>query len=686
MPMEYAKKVPQKFEKVDSISRQDARQEIDKLREAIHYHDWRYYIENDPVISDEAYDRLLNRLQELEAAFPELQDDNSPTSRVGSEPVGALRKRQHVTLMQSLQAALERKKIEDLDTIVRKKAGGDDCVYMVEPKFDGLSVELVYTGGELEYAATRGDGRTGEDISNNARTVKSIPLKLSGNGAIPHKLAVRGELFMTKSGFQELNRQRIANNQGPFANPRNAAAGTVRQLDAGRVAGLPLDMYCYELLDISDKEPSTHAETLDYLHDLGLKTNTLRKLCTTIDEFEAFRNEMEEKREQIDYDIDGVVAKVNDRALRKKLGTRDRYPRWAFAWKFPPRQEITRLYDIVVQVGRTGILTPVALLEPVDIGGVTISRATLHNADEVHRKDIRVGDYVRVARAGDVIPEVVRRVPEKGLKRSKPFAMPEKCPSCGDTILHEGAYHVCPAGLSCRAQLAGRLHHFASRAALNIESLGDKTVQQLVERTMVTDLADLFALEVDDLTQLDLYAEKSANDLYTEIQESKNPPLDRFIYALGIRLVGEHLSRILASHFGTFDAVRSATASQLSSIREIGDESAHSVADFFKDKRNNSTIDRMLEFGVRPRDADTQQSQKLQNATIAITGELESFSRREAGEAVESRGGRATSSVSNNTDYVVAGRNPGSKLDQARDHNVKVIDEKEFEKLLEGGA
>ncbi|MBD3345269.1 MAG: NAD-dependent DNA ligase LigA [Chitinivibrionales bacterium] len=680
--MDYRKNVPSKFPDIDSMSKDNARKEIEKLRDAVNYHDHLYYGENKPKISDSAYDRLFHRLQELEEKFPEFQTANSPTSRIGAEPVGSLKKRRHTTVMQSLQAAIETDTIESFDSSIRSLAHKKKIEYVAEPKFDGLSVELVYTKGELEYAATRGDGRTGEDITNNVRTMRSVPLKLNGGGSVPERIAVRGEILMTKTGFQKLNRERVGNNKESFANPRNAAAGTVRQLDSKNVAGLPLDIFCYELLQISEKEPETHLEALDFLKSLGLKTTRQRQLCSSVDDLLDFRESMAKKRESIDFDIDGIVAKINNRSLRNELGSRGRSPRWAFAWKFPPRQEVTRQFDIVVQVGRTGILTPVALLEPVDIGGVTISRATLHNEDEVHRKDIRVGDNVRIARAGDVIPEVIERVPEKGKKRGTPFSMPKKCPSCGDPIVREGAYHICPAGLSCRAQLEGRLRHFASRSACNIETLGGKTTEQLVERNMINDLADLFGLSVEDFMQLDGYAEKSAKKLHDQIQNAKNIPLDRFIYALGIRHIGEHMARVLAHHFESFDKVRSATLEQLSHIREIGDESAQSIVEFFGDKRNNESIDRMLSYGVNPQPVSRKKAQKLKGTTIVLTGELDKWTRSEAKQRIEALGGRATSSVSDNTDYLVAGQNPGSKLDAARKHNVKVIDEKEFENMV----
>ncbi|MBD3321921.1 MAG: NAD-dependent DNA ligase LigA [Chitinivibrionales bacterium] len=681
--MDYKKSIPDTFAGISSLSKNDAQKEIGRIREAIIYHDRQYYIKNKPVISDSAYDRLFCRLEELEERFADLKSENSPTSRVGAEPVGSLKKRRHTVMMQSLQAALEEEKIRGFDSTIRNAAKRRTIEYMAEPKFDGLSVELVYTNGALEYAATRGNGGTGEDISNNVRTVKAIPLLLADEGTIPARLAVRGEILMTKKGFQELNRTRIAENREPFANPRNAAAGTIRQLDSRNVAGVPLDIYCYELLQTSGNEPATQEETFEFLSHLGLRVNPERKKCLSVDDIARFRETMAEKREQIDYDIDGIVVKVNDRPLRKKLGSRERNPRWAFAWKFPPGKEITRVYDILVQVGRTGILTPVALLEPVDIGGVTISRATLHNEDEVRRKDIRVGDNVRVERAGDVIPEVVGRVEEDGKKkRGAAFSMPEKCPSCGDTITREGAYHICPGGLSCRAQLEGRLRHFASRGACDIETLGDKTVSHLVKRNMVTNIADLFALSKDDFLSLPLYAEKSAATLYEQIQNAKCTPLDRFIYALGIRHVGEHIARVLARHFGSFDKLRNAKPEELLHIREIGEESARAVAEFFGDPRNNTSIDRMLDYGVKPEDAETKQAQKLAGTTIVLTGELDRYSRREAKQRIEALGGKAASSVSSKTDYCVAGKRPGSKLEVAKNIGVRILDENEFESLV----
>jgi len=681
--MDYRKEVPPRFTNIGSLSNEDARREIDALRDAIHYHDRRYYVENNPRISDAAYDRLFHRLEQLEEKYPSLKAPNSPTSRVGAEPVSKLKKRRHTVPMQSLKAAIERREIESYDSTIQQAAHDGPVEYMAEIKFDGLSVELVYHDGELEYAATRGNGETGEDISRNVRTMKAVALKVGDGRAVPERIAVRGEIFMSRTGFQAVNRERVRRNQEPFANPRNAAAGTMRQLDPDNVKGMPLDIFCYELMMTTGREPASQEDTLRLLRKWGLKTNKETRTCSSVDQIAAFRDRVAEKRDELDYEIDGIVVKVNDRSLRTTLGSRERSPRWAFAWKFPPRQERTRLVDIVVQVGRTGILTPVALLEPADIGGVTISRATLHNQEEVHRKDIRVGDLVRIERAGDVIPEVVERVPERGRKRTKPFHMPRTCPSCGEKVVREGAYHMCPAGLSCPAQLEGRLRHFASRAGCDIRTLGGKTVQQLVSREMVHDIADVFTLSAEDLMQLDLFAKKSAQSLYEQIQQAKQTPLDRFIYALGIPHVGEHMARVLARHFGDFDTLRRAGHDELSRIAEIGEESAHSISDFFANEKNKESIDRMLKHGVSPQPVRKKTSNKLAGTTIVVTGELDHFTRKQAKEEIEARGGRATSSVSDNTDYLVVGRDAGSKLDDAREHNVRTIDETQFESLLE---
>ncbi len=669
------------FVEVSELSRDQARKQVDQLREAIDFHDYRYYVKADPVIADEGYDRLFRRLKALEAAFPELQSDTSPTMRVGAPPLEVLQSVEHVRPMLSLESAYERDEVAAFYDFLKRELGEDRLAFHVEPKLDGISVEVVYQNGTFVRGSTRGDGVTGEDISRNLKTINSLPLRLQG--APPDFLALRGEVLMHKSDFQQMNRRRVQNNERPLANPRNAAAGTVRQLDPNNVADKPLDVYFYELLDSSGEAFQTHEQMMRALPEWGFKPVPRVRVCATVEEIEQYREELLSEREEIDFEADGIVIKLNDRPAREEVGTRQRNPRWALAWKFPARKEVTLLRDIVVQVGRTGTLTPVALLDPVEIGGVTVSRATLHNEGLVHEKDLRPGDRVRVQRAGDVIPQVIERVEAGKNRPAEKFHLPETCPVCGTAVRREGAYVICPNGLACRAQLEGHVVHYASRAALDIETLGEKNAKQLIERGLVKTLADIYDLSVEDLEQLEGFAQKSARKLHSEIQGTKEPRLDRFLYALGIRQVGEHVARVLAQSFGSLENVRQAEVEDLSAVHEIGDEIADSVYDFFHRQENVENLDRILSAGVAPKLMPKRDQQPLQGATIVFTGDLESYTRSEAKEKVEALGARATSSVSGNTDYVVVGASPGSKLDQARKRgNVTILDEQQFKELI----
>jgi DNA ligase (NAD+) len=554
---------------------------------------------------------------------------------------------------------------------------------VLEPKFDGFSVEIVYTDGDFKYGATRGNGRTGEDISGNLKTIGSVPLRLRNADSAPAFISVRGEVFMKKEGFQRLNQERIEKGMEPFANPRNAAAGTMRQLDPRKVAGRPMDIYFYDILKIEDQRLSSHWDSLEHLRDWGLKTDPANRKVTSIKDVKAYHRVLAEKREDLDYEIDGMVIKLDSYDLRRRLGSRHRSPRWALAWKFTPKEEVTTLEKIVVQVGRTGILTPVALLQPVNVGGVTVSRATLHNADEVRKKDVRSGDTVRVVRAGDVIPEVLERIKRPGKKRQKPFSMPDKCPACDSRVHREGAYHLCPAGLACRPQLVGRIVHYASREALDITGLGEQTAKDLARKELVNDIADLYRLTVDDLIQLEGFAKKSATQLRDAIQDAKNPRMDRFLYALGIRHVGQRLAQILARRCRSLKKLKSAERSELETIPEIGSEIAVSVSRFFRQKENRQVLKRLQKAGRRVSQMPSEKNGRpLSGKTFVFTGSLENFTRAEAKNLVERLGGRATSSVSGNTDYLVTGENPGSKLDEARKENVKIIKEKAFAEMV----
>lgn len=672
------------FKKVSELDTREARDEIEALREGIDYHDRRYYVRNDPVISDAEYDKLFRRLQELEEAFPEYRSPNSPTRRVGAEPLDELPRVRHTAPMLSLDAKFDWDEVREYGDFVRGEAGDNDVSFVVEPKFDGVSVEVVYDRGKLDFAATRGDGHTGEEITANMRTVRSLPLSLNDVADVPERVSLRGEAFIGHEGFRRMNRERVQHGDEAYANARNAAAGILRRLESKQVARFPLEIVFYDILAAEGASPETHWAELQALERWGLPTDRHRRRCESLEEVADFHQRMADLRDRLPCEIDGIVIKLDDKALWEKLGTRHRSPRWAISWKFSPRQDTTTIEEIVVQVGRTGKLTPVALLKPVDVGGVTVSRATLHNAGEVDKKDVREGDLVRVQRAGDVIPEIVERIKRPGKKRGEPFRMPEHCPVCGTEIVAEGAYHFCPGGLRCPPQLVGSVLHFGSREALDIEELGEETARSLVHRAFVHDLADLYELTVDDFLQLEGFADKSANNLYRAIQESKKPPLDRFLYALGIRHVGERVAGDLARAFGRLESVRDATTEQLGDVEGIGPEIARSVRAFFDRPENREVLERMRQLGVRVQPVTTEVGDtKLENQTFVFTGQLDRFARDEAEREVERRGGRATSSVSGATDYVVAGESPGSKLREAQEKDVKVLDEREFEQLLE---
>lgn len=672
------------FRDVDDLKKKEAREETEQLREAINHHNHQYYIENDPDISDRKYDGLFERLLKLEKKFPDLQSDVSPTQKIGAQPLDKLLKKKHLAPMLSLNSSSKEKEVEDFIAFVRKKTKGEKTEFFLEPKFDGLSVEVVYHKGVFSYAATRGDGLQGEDISENVKTIRSIPLELRSANNYPKELAVRGEIYLSKEVFHQLNKGRIEKNKKPFANARNATAGIVRQLDPGKVAEVPLDIFFYEVIGSNSKDDDfeTQQELRSQFTKWGFKVNEESKGSSTLKGIRTFYQQLENKREELPYEIDGMVIKLNHRQLRSDLGSRSRSPRWAFAWKFEPRKEVTTLVDIIVQVGRTGILTPVALLQPVEVGGVTVSRANLHNENEVKKKDVLPGDTVKVLRAGDVIPEIAERVKSKGQKREKAFEMPKKCPVCNTKVVREGSYTVCPAGLSCEAQLKGSLGHFASPNAMNIQNLGEKVIEQLVEKQLVENISDLYALKPSDIEKLDGFAKKSSEKLYEAIQNSKKPNLHQFIYALGIRHVGKHVARILAMHYGSLEKLSQASEEDLDKINEIGPEIAESIAHFFDSDDNMAMIKKLKKAGLKIQELKSSQSDKLKGKTIVITGELDAFTRDEAKEKIESLGGRATSSVSENTDYLVVGEGPGSKLDEAKKRKVKRIDEKEFKKLI----
>ncbi len=673
---------PKEVKAVEDLSKEEAEKEAALLRDAVEYHNFRYYVKDKPVISDHRFDQMFGRLQNIEERFPELEDENSPTKRVGGEAPHEFKTVRHRSIMLSLDSAYEADKIKRFCANSKKEAGNQKLSYYLEPKLDGLSIEVVYSEGEFSNGSTRGDGSSGDDISESLKTVPSIPLRLQSNEA-PQLISVRGELLMLKDGFQELNKQRIENGLEPFANPRNAASGIVRQLDPKKVAGKPFTVFFYDVLELNGKEIDNHDAMLKYLSALGLQTNHLIKKVSSFEEIKKYFDSLTEQRKKLDYEIDGVVIKADDYEIRRKLGRRERNPRWAIAWKFQPKKEVTTIEDITVQVGRTGMLTPVALLDPVNVGGVTVSRATLHTFDEVQQKDLRRGDKVKVIRAGDVIPEIPERIPEKGRKREEPVSPPSNCPVCGSSVEQEGAYYFCSNGLSCKAQIKGHIVHFASKEAMDIDHLGEKTVNMLVERKMAERLSDIYYLKKEDFSRLEGFAEKSSKQLFDAVQASRRPELDRFVYALGIRHTGRHTARLLAAKFKTLESVMNANKKSLLAIDEVGEQIAESVYSFFNAEGNIDDIKRMKKAGVKVKHYKGGAERTLSGLTFVFTGELQRYSREEAKEEVERRGGRAASSVSGNTDYLVAGENPGSKFDDAKKEKVGTIDEEDFESLLE---
>ncbi len=658
---------------------------LNALKGEIRRHDYLYYVKDRPEISDSQYDRLFRELIDLEQAHPELVTTDSPSQRVGAPPLDELVKVPHEQSMLSLDSIVEQNEVQTFDQRMKRELEIPSVEYCAEPKFDGLSVELRYDHGVFTRGETRGDGTTGEDVTVNLRTVRSLPLQLQAQSGLPDHLVVRGEVYMRLDDFQTLNRRITEQGGDAFANPRNAASGSLRQLNSTITATRPLVVTCYEIMAASTPLPATHWDELETLSQWGLPVPTHRRLCTSIDEVTAFHHETESMRDQLPYEIDGVVVKVNRRDWQSRLGMKSRSPRWAIAYKFTPRKEITIVQDIVVSVGRTGTLTPVALLRPVEVGGVTISRATLHNADEVARKDVRIGDTVKVERAGDVIPAIAERVPVSGEQRSAPFGMPEHCPVCGSAVGREGAYFYCTGQLICGAQLKGTIEHFSSKHALNIEGVGKKTVAQLVEQGLVRSLADLYRLTKDDLVKLDGFADRSATLLLESIAGSKTVSLDRFLMGLGIRQVGRHIAKVLAHEFGSLDEIMSADRERLQEIREIGPEISEGLAAYWSEPRNREIISQLQELGVQVApgmgSADRKKS-PLAGKTFVFTGGLDHFTRDDAQEAVEAAGARVASSVSKKTSYVVMGRDPGSKLDQARTLGVIILTEQEFASLI----
>lgn len=661
-------------------------QKLQKLREEINRHNDLYYVLDSPEITDAEYDRLFDELTALEKEHPDLVTPDSPTQRVGAPPLEAFKTVRHTLPMLSLSKATSEAEFLDFHRRVLELSGESEerVTYAVEPKFDGLAVELVYEGGLLTLGSTRGDGTVGEDVTANLKTVRSVPLRLRGKN-VPELLEVRGEVIMNKDDFSRLNREREKAGEPPFANPRNAAAGSIRQLDSRITRSRPLTFFAYGIGRIEGKALTDHHETLRFLKDLGFKMSGEIGLCENPEQVKEYYRKILDGRDRLPYEIDGIVVKVNDYDLQSRLGEISRSPRWAVAWKFPPQQEQTVVKDIVVGVGRTGALTPVAVLEPVRVGGVEVGRATLHNEDEIKKKDVRIGDTVIVQRAGDVIPEVVQVILSKRTGREKPFTMPDTCPVCGSKVERpEGeAVHRC-TGLACPAQIKENLAHFASKGAMDIEGLGYKLLEQMVDKELIRDQADLYTLEKEDLLKMDRMGDKLARNLLDAIDRSRKPSLANLIYALGIRNVGTHLASVLAKHFKSIDNLAAQSVEDLTKVHEVGPVVARSIHTFFRNPKNIEVLEKMKSGGVVfPVEKVTSAEAPLSGKTFVLTGGLDAFTRDEARKIIEGLGGRVSSSVSRKTDFVVVGKDPGSKYDEARRLGIKTLDEEAFKALLQ---
>jgi len=661
------------------------KERIEELRTLLHYHNYRYYVLDDPEISDARYDHLFRELQDLETRHPELITPDSPTQRVGAQPLSKFGTVAHSIPMLSLENGFSAEEILEFDQRIKRFLTlNQEIEYMAEPKIDGLAIELIYENGILSQSATRGDGVMGEDVTQNVRTIRPIPLKLlPGKSPIPNRLEIRGEVYIQIRDFEELNRRREDAGEALFANPRNAAAGSLRQLDPKITAQRPLHFLAYGLGLVTGMTFESQWEILQTLPQWGLPVNPHIKKCQGIEEALSYCRSLENTRPTLPYEIDGVVLKVNNLILQEQLGIKSRSPRWALAYKFQSSQETTRILNIEVQVGRTGVLTPVAHLQPVFVGGVEVSRATLHNQDEIKRKDIRIGDTVVVRRAGEVIPEVVEVVASARTGEELPFTMPDQCPVCQSPVVRpEGeAAHRC-TNPNCPAQVKETIRHFASKGAMDIEGLGEKLVSQLVDSGLIRDYGDLYYLKLQDLIPLERLAEKSADNLIRSMERSKQTTLSKFIFALGIRNVGEHLSALLAEHFGSLQALMDSSEEELKGIREVGPQVAASIRIFFDNTLSRKIVTKILAAGVSFEEKKSQGLKPFLGKIFVLTGRLEGLTREQAKARIETLGGKVSGSVSSKTHFVLAGEDPGSKLEKAKELKVTVLTEQEFLELM----
>ncbi|MDO8602754.1 MAG: NAD-dependent DNA ligase LigA [Candidatus Omnitrophota bacterium] len=670
--------------------KKDIKKKIEELKKQIIRHNKKYYVDNKPEISDSEYDGIMDELKRLEESHPDLMSPDSPTQRVGGEALKGFKTVEHRVPMLSMDNTYSPEEIIEFDERVRKNLEVEKPGYVVELKIDGVSISLLYEKGEFIRGATRGDGVKGDDVTLNLKTIKSLPLKLEAKkgAALPNLFEARGEVYMPGKIFAGINEEKEEQGEELFANPRNAAAGSLKLLDSSIVAKRHLDMWIYGIGYIGGREFKAQSDALDFLKDSGFPVNPHIKKCGSIEEVIEYCNQWQEKRHKLEYDIDGMVIKVDFFSYQRALGQTSKSPRWMIAYKFPAERKETVLEDILVQIGRTGTLTPVAVLRPIELAGSTVSRASLHNQDEIGRKDIRIGDHVLVEKAGEIIPQIVEVVKKKRKGSEKEFSMPKKCPACGSAVkkLKNEVALRCE-NMSCPAQLKERIRHFASRDAMDIEGMGEAVVAQLVDNKMIKDYGDIYNLKHIKVADMDRMADKSAANLISAIEKSKSNALNRLVYGLGIRHVGVRSAWILASRFKTIDALAETSMEELQGVNEIGPVMAESVYNFFRTEENKKLIDKLKRSGVNTEEKETSlKSKNLEGKTFVVTGSMEGFSRNEMEELIRSMGGNASSSVSKNTDYVIAGKDPGSKFEKAKQLGVKIVSEQEFKKLIAGAG